>query len=114
MKDWEKGYWIGVLAGTLGGCLATIVFLYVKPACAQIPNWDNSPYNFKNSEMNYDNSSYKFDNSPYNWNNNQYNYDSRTRVYTNSGNSIGYETISPSGVQNYFDSNGNRRGYRGE
>jgi hypothetical protein len=117
MKDPYRAYWQGYWAGSLIGVVACIVGLYIgnsKPACAQVPNWDNNPYNYKNSEFNYNNSPYKWENSPYNYENSQYNYNSRTRVYTNSGDSIGYETMSPSGVQNYFDNDGNRVGYRGE
>jgi hypothetical protein len=32
-------------------------------------------------------------------------------VYDTSGNRIGYETQSPTGVTNVFDNNGNRIGY---
>lgn len=118
MKDTQKAYWQGYWAGSLIGVLACIVGLYIgtysRPACSQVPNWDSSPLNYKNSELNYNNSPYKWDNSPYKFDNSPYDYNSRTGVYTNSGDRLGYETISPSGVQNYFDDNGNRRGYRGE
>ena len=82
-----------------------------KVCNAQVTNWENSPYNFKNSELNYDNSSMKWENSPYNWKNSEYNYYSNTGVYDNSGNRIGYETISPSGTRNYYDNDGNRKAY---
>jgi hypothetical protein len=39
------------------------------------------------------------------------NYNSTNGVYDNSGNRIGYQTQSPSGVTNVFDNNGNRIGY---
>jgi hypothetical protein len=50
-------------------------------------------------------------NSPYNWKNSQLNIHSDTGVYDNSGSRIGYETITPSGIKNYYDNEGNRKGY---
>jgi hypothetical protein len=64
--------------------------------------------------VNYENTSAKWENSPLNWNNSQYNYNANSRVYTNSGDPIGYETISPIGTKNYFNDDGNRVDYRGE
>ena len=52
-----------------------------------------------------------YQNSPYNWKNNENNINSRTGVYDNSGNRVGYETIAPSGTKNYYDNSGNRIGY---
>ena len=60
-------------------------------------NWNNSPNNWQNS--------------PNNWQNSANNWNSNNGVYDNSGNRIGYETLSPSGVTNVFDNNGNRIGY---
>lgn len=97
-----------ILYVAIFGCF---VFAGSKACYAQIPSWENSPYNYKNSEMNYNNSSSKWENSQYNWNNSQYNNQAKGGVYDNSGNRIGYETISPSGTKNYYDNNGNRQGY---
>jgi hypothetical protein len=99
-----------IIYATLFGCF---IAFGSKVCYAQIPSWDNSPYNWKNSELNINNSSLKWDNSPYNWNNSELNINSKTGVYDNSGNRLGYETISPIGTTNYFDNDGNRRGYRG-
>jgi hypothetical protein len=110
MKDWEKGYWLGILAGSVGTTLAALAILYSSPACAQ--NWEQSPYNWQNSQYNYNNSSTKWENSPSNWNNSKDNWNSNNGVYDNRGNRIGYETIAPSGTVNYFDNNGARHGYR--
>jgi len=52
-----------------------------------------------------------WNNSPYNWKNSELNINSSTGVYDNSGNRIGYETITPSGTKNYYDNEGNRKGY---
>ena len=78
---------------------------------AQVTSWENSPFNYNNSQYNYNNSSYNYSNSPYNYSNSPYNYYANNGVYDNSGNRIGYENQSPSGVTNLFDNNGNRIGY---
>ena len=52
-----------------------------------------------------------WENSPFNYNNSQYNYNANNGVYDNQGNRIGYEVQSPQGVTNVFDNNGNRIGY---
>ncbi len=71
---------------------------------AQVMNWDNSPQNYNNSSLNYNNSPLNYQNSPMN-------YNSTNGVYDNSGNRIGYQTQSPTGVTNVFDNQGNRIGY---
>lgn len=113
MKDWEKGYWLGIVAGSVGTTLAALAILYSSPTCAQ-QSWENSPYNWQNSQYNYNNSSTKWENSPSNWNNSKDNWNSNNGVYDNRGNRIGYETIAPSGTVNYFDNDGRRHGYRGK
>jgi hypothetical protein len=108
--DYTKGYLTGVLLGVATLALVILMSLGMKSACAQT-SWDNSPYNWKNSDQNYNNSSQNWNNSPSNWNNSPYNFNSNNGVYDNSGNRVGYETISPSGTKNYYDNNGNRQGY---
>ena len=85
--------------------------LLTRPAKAQVTNWDSSPLNYNNSPLNYDNSSLNYNNSPLNYNNSPLNYSATNGVYDNSGNRIGYQTQSPTGVTNVFDNNGNRIGY---
>jgi len=84
MKDWEKGYWLGVLAGSVGIGLLALVLFYSEPACAQT-SWENNPLNYKNSPYNYDNSQYNYKNSQYNWENSPYNMDSKRGIYSNDG-----------------------------
>ena len=92
--------------------IALIASFAISCSClAQVTSWDNSPLNYNNSQFNYDNSSYNYNNSPFNYNNSQFNYNANNGVYDNSGNRIGYETQSPTGVTNVFDNNGNRIGY---
>lgn len=107
MKDWQHGFWMGVVAAIIGSIISMV---FMKPACAQY-NWDQSPMNFKNSDLNFENSSQNWNNSPLNFNNSPYDFNARNGVYDNSGNRIGYETISPSGTKNYYDNNGTRQGY---
>ena len=80
-------------------------------ANAQVTSWDNSPLNYNNSPLNYNNSPLNYNNSPLNYQNSPMNYNSNNGVYDNSGNRIGYQTQSPSGVTNVFDNKGNRIGY---
>ena len=87
------------------------VALLSRPAKAQVTNWDSSPLNYNNSPLNYNNSSLNYNNSPLNYNNSPLNYSATNGVYDNSGNRIGYQTQSPTGVTNVFDNNGNRIGY---
>ena len=96
------------LQGLFTCCLG---FLVGNICFAQVNNWDNSPFNYNNSQFNYNNSPYNYNNSPYNYNNSQYNYNANNGGYDNSGNRIGYETQSPTGVTNIFDNYGNRIGY---
>ena len=91
--------------------LLVAVCIYSSAASAQVTTWENSQYNWKNSDMNIQNSSMDWKNSPYNWKNSEYNIYAPTGVYDNSGNRVGYETISPSGVKNYYDNAGERRAY---
>ena len=77
---------------------------------AQVP-FNDSIYNFQNSPYNFENSPYNFKNSPYNFDNSQYNINSPNAVYDAQGNRVGYKTESNQGVTNYFDNNGNRKGY---
>ena len=85
--------------------------LIASSAIAQVTNWDNSPLNYNNSPLNYDNSPLNYNNSPLNYQNSPMNYNSNNGVYDNSGNRIGYQTQSPTGVTNVFDNKGNRIGY---
>jgi len=78
---------------------------------AQTINWNDSPNNWNNSLNNYDNSPLNYNNSPLNYNNSPLNYSSSNGVYDNSGNRIGYQTQSPTGVTNVYDNSGNRIGY---
>ena len=88
------------------------ISLYPQIANCQATTYENSPYNYNNSPYNYDNSEYNYKNSPYNYNNSQYNTQSGNGVYDNSGNRIGYETKSPTGVTIIYDNSGNRIGYK--
>lgn len=92
----------------LGVCTG---FLLINACMGQITNWDSSPLNYNNSPLNYDNSSLNYNNSPLNYQNSPLNYNATNGVYDNSGNRIGYQTQSPTGVTNVFDNQGNRIGY---
>jgi hypothetical protein len=74
--------------------------------------WENSPYNFANNEYNHANTQYDYKNSQLRWENNEFNLTSNTGIYNNIGERMGYEVINRDGTRNFFDSNGNRIGYR--
>jgi hypothetical protein len=87
--------------------------LFLSEARADITNWDKSPLNYENSELNYENSPLNYNNSPLNYQNSPMNYNSDRIIRDNSGDAIGYEVRKPDGGVNYFDMQGNRRGYQG-
>ena len=110
MKDWEKSYWIGVVAGGIGVGLSVALVFYTSSACAQT-SWQNNPFNYKNSSYNYYNNQYNYKNSQYNWENNPYNLDSKTGIYTLNGNRVGYEVPTIQGTRNIYDLDSERIGY---
>ena len=109
-----KGALIGAAIGAAGylykAYAQTIPVQPVLPPVVATP-FSDSVFNFNNSPSNFQNSSSKFENSPSNFNNSPSNYGAPNRVYDNNGNPSGYTTVSPSGVVNVFDFNGNRMGY---
>lgn len=107
MKDWQKGFWMGVLASVVGSIVSMV---FMKPACAQT-SWENNPLNYKNSTYNYGNSQQNYKNSSYNWENSPYNLDSKRSLYGNDGSRIGYEVQNAQGTRNIYDNNGNKVGY---
>jgi hypothetical protein len=111
MKDWERGYWAGSLIGIIGLVVGVVIVASTSTsACAQT-SWENNPLNYKNSSYNYENSQYNYKNSQYNWENSSYNMDSKTGVYNDQGNRIGYQVQNNQGTRNIYDNNGNRIGY---
>jgi len=108
MKDWQQGFWMGVMSAIIGSIVSMV---FMKPACAQVVSWEHNPLNYKNSPYNYDNSQYNYRNSQYNWENNSYNLDSRTGIYTVEGNRVGYEVQNIQGTRNIYELGGDRIGY---
>jgi hypothetical protein len=79
---------------------------------AQVTPVENSIYNYANSPYNYANSPYNYTNSPYNLDNSVYNPYAPNAVYNGKGDRVGYSTKTDAGVTNYYDNNGNRKGYQ--
>lgn len=88
----------------------SVLALMAGVSHAQVP-YSDSIYNYNNSPYNFDNSPYNYQNSPYNYENSQYNVYSQNAIYNERGQRSGYKTESPTGVVNYYDNNGNRKGY---
>ena len=91
--------------------LVSLLIASCSAQAQQAMNWNDSPYNYQNSQLNYDNSPYNYQNSPYNYDNSAYNYSANNGVYDNRGNRIGYEVQAPSGVTNIYSNDGRRLGY---
>ena len=108
MKDWIMGLIAGLLVSV---AILSFMALIATKACAQT-SWENNPLNYKNSPYNFDNSQYNYKNSQYNWENSPYNLDSKSGIYNNEGNRIGYEVRNSQGTRNIYDNNGNRIGYQ--
>ena len=79
---------------------------------AQVTPVEDSVYMYKNSPYNYDNSQYNYANSPYNMDNSAYNPNAKNAVYNAQGQRSGYTTTTEQGVTNYYDNQGNRKGYQ--
>ena len=90
---------------------ALILLALVPTFALAQQRWENSPYNWNNNASNWDNSSANYKNSPQNWENNPYNYNSNNGIYNEKGERIGYERKTPT-TTNFYDNNGNRRGYK--
>jgi hypothetical protein len=106
--DRNELFRIALFAILLGLLIEFVMFTH--QAKAQTP-WQDSPYNWKNSDYNPQNSQYSYSNSPYNPKNSEFNYNSPNGVYDNAGNRVGYVVESKEGVRNYFNNNGERVGY---
>ena len=86
--------------------------LFVTTLCsAKVTSYEDSVYNYVNSPYNYANSQYNYANSPYSYNNSAYNSQAPNAVYNAQGQRTGYKTTTEAGVTNYYDNNGNRKGY---
>ena len=84
--------------------LFVFLLLFSGVAIAQT-DWNSSPYNYENSPYNYKNSPYNYDNSPYKYNNERI-------IRDNQGRAKGYAVPKDDGGTNYYDFDGNRRGYK--
>lgn len=78
---------------------------------AAADDWNTSPNNWNNSPNNWDNSPNNWNNSPNNWNNSPNRWGNERIIRDNSGNPTGYAVPKADGGVNFYDSNGNRRGY---
>jgi hypothetical protein len=74
-------------------------------------DWESSPNNWNNNPNNWENSKYNWNNNPNNWDNSPLNYGNERIIRDNSGNPKGYIVPKSDGGINYFDLDGNRKGY---
>jgi len=68
-------------------------------------DFNSSPLNFQNSPLNFQNSPQNFQNSPQKYNNNRI-------IRDTSGQPQGYAVPRRDGGINYYDMNGNHKGYQ--
>lgn len=89
--------------------LIAAILAYSSSVGAQ--DWDSSPYNWENSPNNWNNSPSNWNNSPSNWDNSPSKWGNDRIIRDNSGNPSGYAVPKPNGGVNFYDNQGNRRGY---
>ena len=83
--------------------------LLSSPAPAQ--DWNSNPNNWKNSSINWENSSINWKNNPNTWKNSPMKWGNDRIVRDTEGNPQGYAVPKKDGGVNFFDLDGNRRGY---
>jgi hypothetical protein len=74
-------------------------------------DWDSSPNNWKNSPNNWENSPNNWQNSPHNWQNSPNKYGNDRIMRGVDGEPSGYVVPKNGGGVNFYDFEGNRRGY---
>ncbi len=74
-------------------------------------DWNSNPNNWRNSENNWENSSNNWNNSPNNWDNSPNRYGNERILRDAEGNAAGYAVPKDDGGVNFFDLQGNRKGY---
>ena len=90
--------------------LIALTLLFSSAASAQT-DWDSSPHNWKNSESNWENNSSNWKNSPDNWENSPHKHNNDRIIRDNEGKATGYAVPKDDGGTNYYDFEGNRKGY---
>lgn len=74
-------------------------------------DWNSSPDNWQNSQNNWENSSSNWRNSPNNWQNSPNRWGNERIISDSDGSPAGYAVPKLDGGVNFYDSQGNRRGY---
>jgi hypothetical protein len=75
-------------------------------------DFNSSPLNFQNSPLNFQNSPQNFQNSPQNFQNSPQKYNNNRIIRDTSGQPQGYAVPRRDGGINYYDMNGNHKGYQ--
>jgi len=74
-------------------------------------DWNSSPSNWENSPSNWNNSPSNWNNSPSNWDNSPSKYGNDRLMRDESGNVSGYAVPKSDGGVNFYNLNGERKGY---
>lgn len=74
-------------------------------------DWNSSPNNWQNNSNNWENSPNNWKNSPNNWENSPSKWGNERVIRDNAGNPAGYAVPKQDGGVNFYDKQGNRKGY---
>ncbi|MFA5920891.1 MAG: hypothetical protein WC856_06330 [Methylococcaceae bacterium] len=74
-------------------------------------DWNSNPNNWKNNQNNWENNQNNWKNSPNNWENSPNRWGNERIIRDSDGNSAGYAVPKQGGGVNFYDNQGNRRGY---
>jgi hypothetical protein len=88
-----------------------LVALLATSINAVAQDWNSSPNNWNNSPSNWQNSPNNWQNNPNNWQNNPSRFGNERLIRDTDGNVNGYAVPKSDGGVNFYDNQGNRRGY---
>lgn len=91
-------------------CMVAILGLCLS-AVAVAQDWNSNPNNWKNNPNNWDNNPNNWKNNPNNWDNNPNRYGNDRIIRYDNGAPAGYAVPKDDGGVNFYDYQGNRRGY---
>ena len=95
----------------IGVFYMVLAFVLMSGSALMAQDWDSSPMNWNNSPLNWDNNSMNWKNSPMNWDNSPNRWGNERIIRDEHGRAQGYAVPKEDGGINFFDFDGQRRGY---
>ena len=92
--------------------LIALTITLALPCAAFAGAWGSNPSAWENNQANWENNKSNWQNSPNNPENRPNPFIKNNTTYDNQGKPNGYTVEKKDGGVNYFDQNGNRKGYR--